>query len=154
MNVYVVTSGCYSDYRICRIFSNKEKAEKYSKGVRGVNDIEEYELDDDKEIELYTSIYISYEIEKDSFDIISLETANSLDTSFEDANSLHYCDYGNHTRVTLQRSIPKTYLTKVEENEYIDKYKKVIYDLVAQIKYLKEHDGFNEKQVKEWLKNK
>ena len=43
--IYVVTEGCYSDYRILEVFENKDKAAAYisHKDMR----IEEYELHDD-----------------------------------------------------------------------------------------------------------
>lgn len=46
--VYVLTSGCYSDYTIECVFSTREKAERYVKEVLGNSidyDIEVYELD-------------------------------------------------------------------------------------------------------------
>lgn len=42
MKVYVVTAGEYSDYHICKIFLDKEKAEKY---VALENEINEYLCD-------------------------------------------------------------------------------------------------------------
>lgn len=49
MTVYVVTSGEYSDYSICAIFSTKELAQAHvDKG--GGDTIEEYELDVDKDL--------------------------------------------------------------------------------------------------------
>lgn len=46
MKVYIVTDGCYSDYTIERVFSNREAAEEYKKWCNFSNDIEEYELCD------------------------------------------------------------------------------------------------------------
>lgn len=47
MKVYIVTDGCYSDYVIEKVFSNREAAEEYKK-YRGIrNDIEEYEVYDE-----------------------------------------------------------------------------------------------------------
>ena len=48
--VWLVTKGCYSDYRLVGVFSSKENAKKYMRafphdGYDGYNDIEEYELD-------------------------------------------------------------------------------------------------------------
>ncbi len=58
MKVYMVTSGEYSDYGVCGIFSTKEKAEKYIKFMlrdsehrwNEFNDIEEIELDSYEEL--------------------------------------------------------------------------------------------------------
>lgn len=47
MKVYVVTEGEYSDYEVDKIFSTKEKAEKYQAAHSTTNVyIEEYEIDD------------------------------------------------------------------------------------------------------------
>lgn len=47
MKVYVVTSGCYSDYRINAIFLDKDKAQKYADVIYDSNPIEEFETEDD-----------------------------------------------------------------------------------------------------------
>jgi len=49
-DVYVVTNGCYSDYRIMAVFSTKALAEGYCEKVKAVGeadaiDIEEYPVD-------------------------------------------------------------------------------------------------------------
>lgn len=51
MKVFIVTSGSYSDYRIEAVFSTKEKAQEYIQNacVDDVNDIEEYEMDEQTE---------------------------------------------------------------------------------------------------------
>ena len=49
MKVYIVTSGSYSDYRICEVFSTKEKAEAYIAKFDSAwdfNEIEDWEVDD------------------------------------------------------------------------------------------------------------
>jgi len=46
MTVYAVSTGEYSSYGVCAIFSTREKAEEYSLTVSNFNDIEEYELDE------------------------------------------------------------------------------------------------------------
>ena len=47
MKVYIVTDGCYSDYMIEKVFSNREAAEEYKKWRSITNDIEEYEIYDE-----------------------------------------------------------------------------------------------------------
>ena len=46
MKVYIVTEGCYSDYSIQKVFSNKPAAEEYKKWHNLGNEVEEYELYD------------------------------------------------------------------------------------------------------------
>lgn len=45
--IYIVTSGSYSDYRIERVFSTKEKAEEFLDGVDDNYELEEYDIDKD-----------------------------------------------------------------------------------------------------------
>lgn len=49
--VYIVTSGSYSNYSIQRCFLDKDKAEAYMKvcSDSGLNELEEYDLNDDNE---------------------------------------------------------------------------------------------------------
>lgn len=47
MKVYIVTDGCYSDYMINRVFSNRPAAEEYKKWHNIYNEIEEYEVYDE-----------------------------------------------------------------------------------------------------------
>jgi len=63
--VFVVTWGCYSDYRIMGIFSTKEEAElyrsKYDTGTYGsANELEEYVLDElTEEEDPFYSFYLT-----------------------------------------------------------------------------------------------
>jgi len=41
--IYIVTEGCYSDYRICGVFDDKDKAEKFRKH-HSHDEVEEHEL--------------------------------------------------------------------------------------------------------------
>lgn len=56
--VYVVTEGCYSDYRICGVFSTRDKAQKWISDVEPYGEIEEWELDD-KSGEFLATAYLS-----------------------------------------------------------------------------------------------
>ena len=47
MKVYIVTDGCYSDYTIEKVFSNKPAAEEFKKWCNITNEIEEYEVYDE-----------------------------------------------------------------------------------------------------------
>lgn len=44
--VFVVTAGSYSDYRVCGIYSTREKAERAKDVFNADNDIEEWTLDE------------------------------------------------------------------------------------------------------------
>ena len=56
--VYVVTSGCYSDYHINAIFSTREKAEEYAELLPDANSIEVYVLDGEHKNGLHTIIVV------------------------------------------------------------------------------------------------
>ena len=47
MKIYVVTDGCYSDYTIEKVFSNRAAAEEFKKWHNFTNEIEEYEVYDE-----------------------------------------------------------------------------------------------------------
>lgn len=52
--IYVVTKGIYSEYHICRVFLDKDKAEEYRKSISdssygGKADVEEYEVDEENQ---------------------------------------------------------------------------------------------------------
>jgi len=55
--VYIVTSGIYSDYNICGVFSTEEKAEKYAADCEYSRKdhvkVDEYTLDERKERRIY-----------------------------------------------------------------------------------------------------
>ena len=54
MTIYVVTSGTYSDYGINAMFSTKTLAEEWIAKLEGSYDIEEWELDAEKNSEPLT----------------------------------------------------------------------------------------------------
>lgn len=153
--VYLVSSGDYSDYSIERIFLSKEKAEAYMKvsNCNYLNELEEYELSDDK---IFTPCYYiqvtyylnntkpSYVKDTYSFEII---TSNTEETSIEDMRNTYYS--GNY--LVINRPI---YSQSFDENYLKQKYKKVCEDLTTQIKSFIEIEGWNEKMIYEWLKDK
>ena len=157
-SVYLVTAGSYSDYHIIRAFLDKNKAESYMKvcDEPDLNELEEYELSDDK---IFTPVYyiiVNYYIgkipscinDKYNFEIIK---SNSLDTDINDMKFTWYSDYGNYQSISIYRPICSK---NFNEDKLKKKYRKVCEDLEAQIKSLKEIEGWNEEMIEEWLKNK
>ena len=77
MNIYIVTSGCYSDYSIVAVFSSREKAQAYIdaasaaakkstddsyvyvRGGNDFNDIEEWILDGGTSAKIHTLYHCS-----------------------------------------------------------------------------------------------
>lgn len=70
--VFIVTSGCYSDYQIEAVFSTNEKAEEYIDSHRYPDEfrIEEYCIDDEISIEEQTYVI--------GVDLLSRETSMDL----------------------------------------------------------------------------
>ena len=152
MKVYIVTSGSYSDYQIDRVFLDKEKAETYVKLSEGRDAIlEEYEADDDKLINKITYVYASYRKDcsysEDYIDVRIIDT-NSLDTTKENLNNDRFWLYmSGEKSLTISRALNREY----EEENIKNKYKKVLYDLMAKIESLLQLEGWDEKMVQEWL---
>ena len=63
MKIYVITKGCYSDYHICSVTEDKEKAkilvEKFSDTYDTAN-IEEYDTEDTNEVLKFKNAYICW----------------------------------------------------------------------------------------------
>lgn len=83
--VFIVTSGCYSDYQIEAVFSTEEKAEEYIDSQKYPDDfqLEEYGIDD--EIIREEKIYVV------GIDLSTRETMMNL--SFEVYNEMDNAEY-------------------------------------------------------------
>lgn len=62
MKIYIVTFGCYSDYSISKVFTDRAKAEEYKEWLPDANDIEEYETEDDLVVNKYYELYIDFTV--------------------------------------------------------------------------------------------
>jgi hypothetical protein len=158
MKVYIVSEGCYSDYHIERVFLDKNKAEKYheikSKEMHSdVNEIEEYETDDDKQFEVTRYISASLTISpkgNQEYDF-NIHVGNSLDNGNE-LNSYPYYHnsyfdrtgymYSNEYEIDIHRPILTDHY---DEDELRYKYKKVCEDFWTKIKSLKDVEGWRKK---------
>lgn len=156
--VYLISSGSYSDYNIERIFLSKEKAEAYMKvsDCNYLNEIEEFELSDDKIFTPCHYINITYYLNntkpyyvKDIYNF-KITTSNTEETTIEYMKTITYSDIGNEY-LTIHRPIFSQFF---DENYLKQKYKKVCEDLETQIKSLKDIEGWNKKMIDEWLKDK
>lgn len=66
--IYLVSQGCYSDYRIEAVFSNKQDAEDYAKmigktGWSGSAEVETYDLDPVGPVERFRKGYRLYDVD-------------------------------------------------------------------------------------------
>lgn len=153
MKVYIVTSGSYSDYRIDKVFTDRELAEKYvlyNSGGYDEPQITEYETIE-QDFEEINYIEIDYDIAKeDEFFEIEFSKTDSISM---DLQSIAATDFSmgklddDYDSLFLTRTIPSDH----NKENIKDKYLKVCRDLYAQIKSLKEVEGWNEEMINDWL---
>lgn len=94
MKVYIVTAGEYSDYHICKVFLDKEKADKYVALENEINPYEEcwvaeWETSDDKikmnaKVAYYHFCYINMQGEIETDD----EYANDKEPMIDKGNTI------------------------------------------------------------------
>ena len=156
MKVYIVTSGTYSYYGIERVFLDKEKAEKYAEMMSSHDyRVEEYETDDDKQIDEIRYVYGYYVKNKKNYYTnertkevqLKIDKNNTLDMATEDIKVTRYLErFDGGCEVYIQRLINPN----LTDDENIEKCKKTLYDLMAQIEYLK-NEGWNKEMINELL---
>lgn len=156
MKVYIVTSGTYSDYGIERVFLDKEKAEKYAEMMSSHDyRVEEYETDDDKQIDEIRYVYGYYAKNKENYYTnerteevqLKIDKNNTLDMATEDIKVTRYFElFDGGCEVYIRRLINHN----LTDDENIEKCKKTLYDLMAQIEYLK-NEGWNKEMINKLL---
>ena len=143
MKIYVVTKGSYSDFHIERIFLEEEKANSFSTLIDGY--VREYETDDDKQFKYYEIIQCHYS-DKNKFFYDFECVINDGNT----VNETYFYTIGDYWfDLCLQRVVPED----IDEDELINKCKKTCYDIIAEMKYHKEIDGWSNEMIKEWVKS-
>ena len=71
MKIYVVTSGSYSDYCIKKIFTNKDKAEHFSRWCYD-SQVEEYETSDEDAITPVYQVHFAFELSDNKHPYINI----------------------------------------------------------------------------------
>lgn len=152
LKAYVVTSGSYSDYTIERVFLNKEKAERYVKLCdNNLNkpNIEEYDIDDNQKID--EIVYVEGYYCKGGEMEVLIKKTNSLDDNPQELKRSWFDKlYNGSCHLTIRRTLSNN---SFNEEKVIEKYEKVLYDLMNQVEYLMS-TGWNEEMIKEWLNKK
>lgn len=117
MIVYVVTTGCYSDYSICGVFTEKEMAEIYCAILNSEARIEEYNTE-------YIKIETSKPVKKLwKFTLNPNKRICDFDFeySFKNYNSITRNAYGDYyVCITLDKNIEE------------ERAKKIMYDKLAE----------------------
>ena len=143
MKVYVVTSGEYSDYMIRKIFLDEDNAEEYRKWLPNSNDIEEYDTSDDDVIDKRYKIRVDlkwYPNKKEELNAISWKDCES---------DYNYNCYDNYNDIWEKLIVVRTVnADNYDEQYWKDKLTKHIYDLKADVEYLKT-EGLDEKQIRD-----
>lgn len=153
MKVYIVTSGFYSDYRIENVFTDKSKADEYAEWLEDVNEVEEYETNDELQVDKYYVVRIKLRFFDDG--------KENLNTSFyKTCKNIKYNNcaqlidnhrYGYHYMdLYIRHTVPEV---NWNEEFYINKYTKVAYDILAKIKQMI-MEGISNEQINEMLSSK
>ncbi|MBY3621238.1 hypothetical protein HGO21_16935 [Acinetobacter sp. CUI P1] len=154
--VYIVTSGSYSEYRIKRVFLDENKAKMYKETIRD-SQIEEWEADDNKELDLFRTVTVTLEYTKEGFRRIEkhLETFTVLDTDKDGTeNSIYFNALTSMVNPREYLSITRIIPNDSENKEIEQRYERVIDDLYAQIHSLIDVEGWSSDMVVEWLADK
>lgn len=132
--IYIVTSGEYSDYGIDAVFQDRNKAESYCK-CHPDAEIEEWEFFDDNIYTPYNVVHIHMDILENNGQRIyfNFQTLSKEDANFYMLNQDYATVYNaQHITLHLIRMLPKNY----NRENIKDRYTKVFYDLIPEIKYL------------------
>lgn len=154
MKIYVVTTGSYSDYRIEKVFTNKDKAEEFAKWCYDSNDVEEYDTEDDIDVGKYYKICAQYKVYDNGRNETPIVNVYNCANTNDGGNYTYLTDYhkygSNYIVLTICRFVKAN---NDDKNFYKQKYTKVAYDTMAMIKQLVA-DGYSYDQINEMLKNK
>ena len=156
--VYIVTSGCYSDYGIDAVFKDKSKAELYCDCHRG-SIIEEYDFMDDNVFTPVNIMNITFEIEKNGIEKINLSFDRVVKENYNHIfNVKHVLAFPDHIVISLCKLLPDNYNEEYIQNKYIKAYR----DLKAEIHYMMSQYDLDilknrdmcAKNIEEYLKDK
>ena len=154
MKVYVVTTGCYSDYSIDKIFTDRQKAENYKEWTYDANEIEEYDTEDDVVFEKlykvkvrYTEHLMPYDNTEPNITIEKCKVVDKYNTS-PCYFSLNRWSKNALFDMTMIRFVPEQ---NWNEEFYVNKYKKAMYDYLAIVKQ-KMLEGCSERDIQILLK--
>ena len=143
MKVYVVTSGEYSDYMIRKIFLDEDKAEEYRKWLPNSNDIEEYDTSDDDVIDKQYKIRVDLKWYPNKKEELNARSWKDCESDY------NYNCYDNYNDIWEKLIVVRTVnADNYDEQYWKDKLTKHIYDLKANVEYLKT-EGLDEKQIRD-----
>lgn len=147
MKVYIVTTGCYSDYCIEKVFTDRDKAEQYREWCRDANDVEEYDTEDDVQFNKFYCIRVSYRVNDNGLNeepkvYIEKCIKEQVVNGYTHVSDAHVWG-GRFVDISISRYIPEQ---NWNEEFYRNKYIKAIYDFAA-ITRQKLFEGFTDEQI-------
>lgn len=158
MIIYVVTSGSYSDYGIDKVFLSKEKAESYAAYMNGADSyedyrVETYETEDEKfKIQpIYVKVKMSFMYKIDAFNkhvvYVTYVDTSSEEEKEEPSTTFEIVEDG------MKYTIIRSYMQgeNYNENFYLEKVKKIGFDLAANISFFRS-EGFSFQKIADTLK--
>lgn len=146
--IYIVTSGCYSDYGIDAVFQNRDKAKDYCRCHPNA-EIEEWQFFDDNIYTPFNIVRILMRIYSNGDNNVYFDfgTLSKEDDGCYMSNRNSVSMYSNHIEIHLRRLLPQNY----DEEIIREKYKKVFYDLFPEIKYILSELGvFSKDDFNNW----
>lgn len=148
MKIYIVTSGIYSDYRINRVYIDKNKANEYAEWLGSDHvTVEEYDTSDNDYINKQYCVRVTLKWYKNKKEKLS---TNSYRDCESDYNYNSYINWLYEEELVVVRTVNGV---NFDEHYWEDKLTKYAYDLKAQIEYLKS-EGFDEKSIQEIIYKK
>lgn len=142
MKVYIVTSGTYSDYMIRKIFLDKDKAEEYRTWLPDSNDVEEYDTSDNDTIEKQYKIRVDLKWYPNKEEKLIARSWKDCESDY------NYNYYSNYSDIWEELVVVRTVnADNYDEQWFKDKLTKHIYDLKADVEYLK-IEGLDENQIR------
>ncbi len=150
---YVVTQGSYSDYRIVKVFLDKERAQRFldifSKSSYDEVFIEEYEVEEREAKPLYVSVLKWYSISNESVFKIKEFADTDVDSNYQSNSSIYWGGFPDfHGTVELQR----VFYTTPDKEKLETRLMKVAQDIWAQVQEKTQVEGLTIDQVNQWLK--
>ena len=132
MKIYVITKGCYSDYHICAVTTNRKKANKLSKIMSDRYDDAEIETyESDEYVDLIDRGFCAYLV-----DFVDGIYTISHVSKVDDHESIEYIAWN---RITPRMNKKEYYVyVRAKDEEHA---KKIAQDLMAEYKYRKLVEG-------------
>lgn len=159
-DVYIVTSGSYSDYGIDRVFKSRKKAELYCECHEGC-EVEEWDFNDDSIYTVYDYVNVIANIytNRNELDVVCNFMKGAMEDNPLNRDKLFVFSYispavpnaRQKVTIDLSKELPKNYSKMQVEH----KWKRLIEDLAVEIRYeFANVDKVNDKVMREFVERR